>query len=842
MTDTSVSQDQSLSLENAHANLPNAVAYGFVNVFEGSRVTIRAAVKKGGLMKREGTWHIENVSTGAIEQVKVKIGSSATEAQHVLELAKVPPEEASYRIRYKLEFKDQMIPGQAEFVVWPRSIDMVAKHAEDAKDGSYKKGDPAKGFSYKISQQGGGVVDTSPFCDDKGERKNHPLKVTGAFKVLATGSWEITTWKKGETKGRELEVEVKRKPYEAKVWNLPDTTADDDAKRHKQWVNQPYLPVAYFGQHMLLRIGAKEDQHQTDVGLRLGTEGDTIHVQVEFHADNSKVKGRGVLKKDLTRLPAEPNTEDRTYKVKVTLGASGAPAELYVDLGPAGGDKCTIKVGTTDACDNQTIYVQSWRRIGFGLLIAKKEMRYSSPTVIKDDSAELGDGLKAKLKTVLNKVFIEPYYPGDLAGTFAEADIDGVKGTDWEKNEYTTAKGEHVVIDAAYYANWIYDKSSKTWSKPPLAGKLFIPTSDLLGAIRTKVLSTATYKKDQVDMRWCDLIAARENKTSYDAATKQNYFSASFETTAPQDIDILDFNVFKYDPVRADGTRGVQGIRWKVLQIKKGTGAWEAPSNGKPGWAQRDWQNAPADSDTNIAKFVTFPDSRSAQLKLPNTAATDPGKLITVTRKEDDGTGTNTQVDVTYTCKILLEIRCLGVHFNINGNAFGGYINMSTRANKGADQGESHVIAHELGHNLGQAYIKNLGAGELHDTPPGSDNRGRATEMPGVPFGKVVPDGPYFAGKGFAGAHCAARLKKKVDTDLPGDGKAAERKAVYDEPNWGKPSDTNKAYFDVPADEQCIMYATSDMSETKALEFCEDCTKNIIATDASDIRKDWRSA
>jgi hypothetical protein len=839
------SGQDTLGIERAFAIQPGARAFGFVNVFEGSSVTITARFKKGGgLFKRNATWHIENVSTGAVEKVEVKISNSATEAQHVIELQKVPPAEANYRIRYKLEIKDQLIPGQAEFVVWPRSIDLKATHAEEAKDKkSYKAGDPAKEFSFKISQMDGGAVDTSPFTDETGWRKNHQLRFTGAFKVLPAGSWEIKEWVKGKEKGRDIEVKVTRKPYDAKIWNLPSGTTDADGKRHKQWINQPHLPAGFQGRFMQVRVGAKEDQHQTDLGLRLGAAGDPIHVQVEFHADNSKATGRGVKLMDLTSVAPESGNAN-LYKLVVKLGEGGAPADFLVDMGPAGGDRVTIKVGTTDACDNDTVYAETWRRIGVGLAVPDKGIRQSSPTILKDDGAELADGIKAKLKAVLDKLFISLYFPSELAKEFKEADIDDTKGTDYRAGKYTKTKGKYVIIDAAKYANWV-KSSAGSWSKVPLSGKLFIPTPEHLDTIRAKVLPKAVYKKDTLDVRWADLLSAHENSQDYDGTEKKNTISGKFADATPQDIDIMNFHVLEFDPVRADGTRSVQKIRWKVLKVRKqGATTWDDPVADGPGFDESDWQEAPCGTKAEADKFITFPDSLSCQLKLPSAAAGDPGKLLTITREEDDGTGTNTKVDVTYETQILLEVLVAGVHFNINGNAFGGYINMSARAGTATDQGSAHVIAHELGHNLGQAYIQNLGTGELHDTPPGTDNRGRKTAIPGLPFGKVVPEGPYFAGKGFAGGHCAYAIKKKVDAALPGDTNAAKRKAIFDEPKWAEDAqavDDHKQYFKIASKDHCIMYATSSLSEATAMEFCADCVTNIKATDASDIRKDWRA-
>jgi hypothetical protein len=166
---------------------------------------------------------------------------------------------------------------------------------------------------------------------------------------------------------------------------------------------------------------------------------------------------------------------------------------------------------------------------------------------------------------------------------------------------------------------------------------------------------------------------------------------------------------------------------------------------------------------------------------------------------------------------------------------------MTARGGGSTDHGAAHTIAHEMGHNLGQTYIENLGPGELHGTPPGSDNRGRSAtnEIPGLPFANTtIPNGPFYAGKGFAGAHCAIKIKEKVEAALSN---PTQRKAVYDEPDWGTPSQKHRKYFEIEDTDQCIMYATTDNEAKKARVFCKDCLIYLKATDGDDITKDWKA-
>lgn len=812
-----------------------------VNVFETSELSFKAKVKRAGLGKKKQDIKARFTfqQTGGSEKVQdalvVVPNTTGSEITHEVPLPKVKDDEVNYALTYCIATDDDATNGFYEYVVWPRTYTVKTTN----KDG---KPVPHVPMGVGIAAMTVDKIRT----DDKGEA-SYVAKMTGEMTLHVYSPFILENAEDfAKQKGRARTAVVSKRSYTARI-RSPDLAAGEKCpsadhghaadKAVKQWVNVEPKDGTNRGSRVKVTIGAVDD------GLTVA--GDKFFVQVHFDPKNCK---RNVPKSMFWLNGAGYEPQGGVVKSELPVKENDGTVSFELELGVAGGDKYTIKAGVTEKCEDDEITIETWRAVGMGMITLEKAHRQSCSSLVADDKPELGPGLQGKLDGILDKLFLKLGYPADLAVEFKLADIDGLKfdaeaaaGLAFSGVE---AKGAHTVIDGAVFANWVQNPVSKAWSKPALAGKLFAPPAALLDKIKEKVLAGKTHPKNTLDVRWCDFLAARETSTDFLAAPRYANFIVHEFTAAhpnPKNFHALPFHVFAVDPVRADGSKGVRAIEWRIKAIRKsGVAAWSAPTAADPEFDKHAWQAAPSATDAEIARYVRFNDSRDCDVMLPATNAGDPGKLLTIVRAEPAGGGG--VVDVTYRTQIEVRIWVYGVHFNILGSAFGGFINMTTQGAKATDQGCAEVIVHELGHNLGQSYMQNLGPGELHDAPPGSDDRGRALahEIPGIPFAKVVPDGPMFAGKGYSGGHCAAGIKAKVDAGLPGAGKAAERKAVFDEPNWGKPSAAHKQYFNVPHEKHCIMFATTDPTTAKARSFCADCTQYIIATDASDIQKDWR--
>jgi hypothetical protein len=728
----------------------------------------------------------------------------------------------------------------AKYRVWPNNCEIEATFT----DGGAK----AEHFEFRILR---GSEEIANWETEKDGTYDEPIWDPGELTLRAVSPWILDS-REDPKPGRKWTVKVTKKPWKAKIYT--PTGGRTPTTALQQIVNQPADYPTNCGSLVKLVIGPDD--------VSLGKKDEEIKIRVTFPADNSKRNspmpalqtsedpGTAVPMKVTT---AKPGEAELVYEHTLELPADGEKVECYVQMGVAGGDQCKIEVGVTDTLEDAVLHIANWRKVKVELVVPKNSLRASSPKILVDDEAKHGDALEAKLKALLDSVNVLFEYPATQAYTYEAAAIDGkIRGVDWAQGVYTSKAGtraQYMTIDGAKFANWVV-KTQSSWFfwterklvRKPLSGKVFVVDGGMLKEIRTEVTANAAHPKDTLTIQWCDFLSRPETSVAYKPGSKMNFIVREFTSATPIVIDPLPFHIFEHDPCMADGTPSIRKITWHVRGVRKvGTQEWFAP----PGWVDKTAaQVALASTAVEVAKYVTFHDSNKITLSLPNADPGDPGNFLVQTHNEmvpNSETGLDEATDVDYQCLISVEILAVGLHFNVLGSALQGNIAMTSRAGETTEHGAAHTIAHEMGHNLGQAYMENLGAGELHGTPRGSDNRGRSAtnEIPGLPFADTtIPKGPFYAGKGFAGAHCAIKIKEKIEAALS---KPAQRKAVYDEPNWGAPSQKNRKYFEVSDTDHCIMFATTDNAATKARSFCKECTTYLKATDADDITKDWKA-
>jgi hypothetical protein len=144
---------------------------------------------------------------------------------------------------------------------------------------------------------------------------------------------------------------------------------------------------------------------------------------------------------------------------------------------------------------------------------------------------------------------------------------------------------------------------------------------------------------------------------------------------------------------------------------------------------------------------------------------------------------------------------------NTNGAALQGDIWMNTFAGEADPVGMAVVIAHELGHNMGQAYANKSADGYF--------GRPSSKPIPGYPFPASVPHGFIYGGHDHQGTHCARGIKDRTAKSFQTDAAFKER--------------------------TCVMFGASDIADSSGHSFCPDCNEYIRAENLEDIRKSWRA-
>jgi hypothetical protein len=443
---------------------------------------------------------------------------------------------------------------------------------------------------------------------------------------------------------------------------------------------------------------------------------------------------------------------------------------MWLRCGVCGGDEFTVEAGTAKDKVDCTVKIVTWRRIDYETIhpLATGGDRLTDWTVFTPDKGPgLPPNTAAYLDKVLGKGFVE----------FKELHKDTIELKDLPDT------GKHNVLDAKYAG-----KTAGT--------KMLVATPDQLEKILDAKAKNRANKRS-VAMIWCDYLA---EPAMWDEIFLEVYKEQS---RSPQD------SVFEHavgdSALVSHGKFAIRSLRWSVTH-------WFEPSEpkgkqwkpvtqpGDPGYAHRAGGNFTDEAD--IKAHIRFETMDRVTFKFPDTKADYPGKILA---KDGDGQFTDKG-------KVLgLSIRVLGAASvtQFNGMALNGKIWMNSFAGRVHQVGMGGVIAHELGHNMGQAY----GSKDADKT----FGRPKDKPIPGIPFPKPAPEGDVYGGKGHQGTHCAKGVSDKAEPDFTARG--------------------SKAF----SEHTCVMFGASDMEDSKEFHFCEDCIGYIRAEDLKDIQKSWRS-
>ena len=177
----------------------------------------------------------------------------------------------------------------------------------------------------------------------------------------------------------------------------------------RQYVNLPTADQGRDGKGttVKIKIGARDSRGR--IGINNNGSGMQVFVQATFGPDGSASEPNSPLRLkrekskradasnktellDATGITNAPSRKAKVYKGKVTLGEDGT-AEFRVSLGLAGGDTCEVKIGTTDAVDDDKRFFENWRKLYYEVMApdSMKRAPYLQEVTLADGVTKIWD-------------------------------------------------------------------------------------------------------------------------------------------------------------------------------------------------------------------------------------------------------------------------------------------------------------------------------------------------------------------------------------------------------------------------------------------------------------------
>ena len=392
-----------------------------VDVFEGSKLTLHAWVERGKGERKKAKFEFEQTGGAAtVEAQELELGDKSGGKKKVSTTVTVPDckdDEPNYVLQYKVTCKGKSYPGK-DYKVWPSHATFKATNKDD--------GSPFEGVILRCSHSEDKELKT-----DAAGQCPLPLKKFEPFSIHVVSPFRVEKWVAQE--GRIREAEVIKLPYKA-TFLTPDVSTAEDGKL-KWWTNLPDKEGAPQGSRVKVRVGAV-----TETECIKGRDDTPVHVQVQFGKENSK---RNDPKPALYIEGKKIDPDAKGVCKGVVQFTKDGDAPFEVEVGVAGGDETTIKIGVTEACEDEQVTIVNWRKLWYQASIPEGA-----------DEPDLSRMVKA-----LEEVFVAYEKHGD-AVVFAKD--EGPKGS-WFPGEWLKEKGKLLNIGnhnkAYFHGKFVDDKT-----------------------------------------------------------------------------------------------------------------------------------------------------------------------------------------------------------------------------------------------------------------------------------------------------------------------------------------------------------------------------------------------
>ena len=788
--------------------------------------------------------------------------------ERTYKVPKVDAKEATYELSIMAKYGDnkEYSSEVANAVVWPKTVKIHANELQ--KDGTKKDFKMAK---LKVLQNGNEIA--KPLTDKAG-KCTVTLTEKVAYEIQGRDSYVVTGNQEDANNKRNHELTVERRlkarfvsPDVTKsppwVANDPSNTEANRKLGVRQYVNLAATKkkgADGLGAEVLLEVSAKP---QDD-----GKKGDKIYVEVTF----SNATDRNDPKPELLNDPAvndlDNSADPKVYTGYVELAKDGGTAKFKVRLGLAGGDTCTVGIGSKkDACTDETLTFVNWRRLWY-------ELRY--PKLLKPQlnaTQDYADDLRNAITAHLAKAYIE--YVKFRSHEFPDANA-------------TEAKKNGKMVPAAYL------------QEP--AGTRYVVTNGWL-EVKDKFSGDKATKSRSVYVSLCEQAFSSnvDERTYDDAVTSDDYDMAVpptgafpryvFDTrtdTGKRNLVVKDAaGVFQWEAdvaahnqatklvFEAPAAAGASAGKVKLVETRragksvqvsfpKTAGVYDtalpageqtkvenfiadllssepvlrdfgnqvtlrvvAPAGGDGDQDRADAVQAAAQTkftaenktinyhpglDRNGAarkgdmkvEWLSCKDYQTIRVRLPKSPAGTPDYKQTL---PGDFVG-DPEDDTKCNVRVKFSYACSG---GINGNSGGGYQIMVLRAAATADA-LAETVCHELGHAMGMTIVPGLNNDLV---PPGMT----ADHIDGAGTSYVNGPAPYNFNDGkrsiHKGGHCANNVPNA-------------KKNFEDFDSWSPTS----------ASKGCIMWGSGDNVATRD-GYCDTCVELVKGRRLDDIRSGW---
>ena len=354
-------------------------------IFEGRLIKLRVRVAKGKNKAEDAEFVV--LKDGE-EWKREKAAFKGTLAHFPDFNADAVAEDAdAYLLEYWVETGGEKCYGKDDIRVWRKTITVKATKDEDDQ--------PCPKFPFTITLPDGTTEEASTRNDGTYQIR---LRDAGKVDISVDPPWEVTEWTKKKGPTRELKVKCN---FEAEFF--APRPGNDPTKQFVNLSSAANDGRDGKGSLIVFEVGAKGDQSR-QASQRHGKQGDEVHVKVTFGGESKRSQPKKILRTPGSS-PTDSN-EGKDWEGKVTLDAQGK-ATFTVDLGLAGGDTCTVKIGTTEECADEEIKFVNWRRLYYEIL-APDFMGLEA--VAAHDGTNTQDfpaNLRSRIKTYADDCFFE---------------------------------------------------------------------------------------------------------------------------------------------------------------------------------------------------------------------------------------------------------------------------------------------------------------------------------------------------------------------------------------------------------------------------------------------------
>ncbi len=521
--------------------------------------------------------------------------------------------------------------------------------------------------------------------------------------------FDLLEWVKPD--GVEWEIKAKKLPAKA-VFLRPmvgPATEPPDIKS-KQYVNLPAGDDVYHGNEFTVAIGA-------DQPLSAPT---SVYIHVLFSA--APGLERSERDDPISRLKDAnwENPAGTEFKGDALLTHHiKKPATFKIELGLAGGDVCTIKIGSTPECRDGTIELTNWRKLQY-------DLRYPGPGLsdlgkLGKTTADFSPDVFQKMSKILEKAFIE----------YSKSSEEAFEANAWP---------ELLPEYACYQGDFIGKSKGK---------KLFVMEETSLKELGEKL----TEAIDPPQKPYCHTIIVADYINETQSAKANTVFTMS----KPSKTVTLHKDKFQVFPLenRFHGERapGIREIVYKLTKLdgKAVTSENDITSKGlsKYFFAGVRPYELSEDRGQQLNKMAAAVEFLSTnKIKLTMTECFQGTKPADVLQQYPKSEFT---VSIEYYRRE--KESCAGMNWGNGGLMMFPIVHASNSVQT--------CIVHELCHAIDLAYGTQGASGF---TGTGNDSK----VIPGLPFRKGVADGGNaYNAHGHAGGHCAkglsASLKREPD-------------------------------------------------------------------------------